>query len=190
MKDTRPILEILRELALDHQGVVTTQQAVEVGINKVEPVKLASRGRIERLGHGIYRIPGIPVSPWENWAYAVLWANDERAVLSHETALAAWNITDINPDKIHITVPKHKRIRKQGGENFIIHHADLADSQMTFFEQIPITDIPTTIKDCINWGVPTYLIKQAFGQTNGTSKLTAQQREKLEQQLERRDNGE
>jgi predicted transcriptional regulator of viral defense system len=183
------IVERLREVALDQHGFVTSRQAKEEGVNPIELVKLAARGRLERAAHGVYRVPQVPGGRWENWALAVLWTGVAEACLSHETALAAWDISDINPDRIHVTIPKTKRLRRAGGEWYVIHRADLEPRQRTWFEQIPVTDVRTTIADCIDWGVPTYLIKQAFDRTDDTSLLLRDDRDELVRQPEARDYG-
>jgi len=182
------ILERLREVALDQHGFVTARQAANDGIRPVELVKLASRGRLERVARGVYRVPQVSASQWDNWALAVLWTGVDQACLSHETALAAWDISDINPDRIHLTVPKKTRLRRTGGERYVLHLANLDEGPRTWFEQIPITSVPTTIADCIDWGVPTYLIAQALERTAGTSLLLDPEREALSKQLKDRDN--
>jgi predicted transcriptional regulator of viral defense system len=181
------ILERLRDVAMDQQGLVTSGQAAEEGIRRQELVKLAARGRLERLRRGVYLVPQVPVSRYQNWELAVLWTGAPEACLSHETALAAWDISDINPDQIHILVGQRRRLRRRGGERYIIHHEDLADQQRTWFEQIPITNVPTTIGHCIAWGTPTYLIKQALERAGATGQLLRPDAERLARELEDRE---
>lgn len=180
-------LERLRGIALDQHGFVTTAQAVTDGIPRTELPKLAARDRIERVAHGVYRIPQVPATPYDNWALAVLWTGAAEACLSHETALAAWDVSDVNPDRIHLTVNRSRRLRRAGGEHYVIHHRDLDPSQRTWWEDIPITTLPTTIADCIETGTPTYLIRQAIDRAGRTSLLPAAQRDRLNQLLEERD---
>ncbi|MCL2803814.1 MAG: type IV toxin-antitoxin system AbiEi family antitoxin domain-containing protein [Micrococcales bacterium] len=182
------ILEQLREVAMDQHGLITSEQAARQGIARQELVKLAARGRLERLKRGVYLVPQTPGGRYQNWALAVLWTGAQEACLSHETALAAWDITDINPDQIHILVGKNRRLRRAGGERYIIHRQDLVASQRAWFEQIPITDVPTTVEQCIDWGTPTYLVKQALERTTGTSLLLPKDHERLTQKLEERGN--
>lgn len=56
-------LERLREIALDWHGFATAAQAVAEGIPKTELPKMAARERIERVRHGVYRIPQVPATP-------------------------------------------------------------------------------------------------------------------------------
>lgn len=180
-------LERLREIALDHHGFVTAAQAVAEGIPKTELPRLAARQRVERVTQGVYRIPQVPATPYDNWALAVLWTGAPEACLSHETALSAWDVSDVNPDRIHLTVNRNRRLRRAGGERYIIHYQDLGTTQRTWWEGIPITDLPTTIADCINTGTPTYLIRQAIDRGGRTSLLPAAERNRLTQLLEHRD---
>lgn len=187
MNEVVTYLERLREIALDQHGFVTAAQAVADGIPKVELPKLASRGRIERVSRGIYRVPQVPSTGHENLALAVLWTGVDEACISHETALAAWDVSDINPEAIHLTVGRDRRLRRAGGERYIIHRRDLEASQRTWWEGIPITTLPTTIADCVDSGVPTYLIRQALERSGQTSLLPTLERDRLETKLEQRD---
>jgi predicted transcriptional regulator of viral defense system len=189
MKEVVTNLERLREVALDQHGLVTTAQALDEGVSHAELSNMVARGRLEREAHGVYRVPQVLASPWDSWALAVLWTGVPEACLSHETALAAWGISDVNPDRIHICVSKNRRIRRSGGTNYIIHHCDLPPEQRTWFEQIPITDVPTTIEHCIDWGTPSYLIKQAMDRAGRTSQLLKAEQQRLAERLEVRDYG-
>lgn len=110
MAEVVTYLERLREIALDQHGFVTAAQAVAEGIPKTELPKLAARERVERVAHGVYRIPQVPATPYDNWALAVLWTGAEEACLSHETALAAWDVSDVN----RLFVPAVGAVRHAG----------------------------------------------------------------------------
>jgi len=106
---------------------------------------------------------------------------------AHDTALAAWDVSDINPDKIHLTVGPNRRLRRAGGERYVIHRRNLEPSQRTWWEGIPITTLPTTVADCIDSGVPNYLIRQALERGGQTSMLPRAERVFLEEKLILRD---
>ncbi len=186
MPEVLTYLERLREIALDQHGFVTAAQAVEEGIPKTELPRLAARDRVERMTHGVYRIPQVPATPYDNWALAVLWTGADEACLSHDTALAAWDVSDINPDRIHLTVGRNRRLRRAGGERHVIHHDDLELDQRTMWQGIPITKLPRTVEDCIKSGVPSYLIQQALDRGGKTSLLPRKDHERLTHLLEER----
>lgn len=187
MVATLTYLERLREIALDQHGLVTAAQAVDEGIPKTELPKLAARQRVERLAHGVYRIPQVPSTPYENWALAVLWTGAKEACLSHDTALSAWDVSDINPDEIHVTVGPRRRIRRAGGQRYVIHRENLAINQQCYWQGIRITTLPKTIEDCITTGVPSYLIRQSLERGGKTSLLPTKDRHRLARLLEDRD---
>jgi len=182
-------LDRLREVALDQHGYVTSAQALGEGVPRTELSKMVRRGRLDRVAHGVYQVPQVITGRYAPYMLAVLWTGAPEACLSHDTALQAWEISDINPDRIHVAVSRRRRIARQGGQGYVVHHCDLAPSQVTWWEQIRITNVPTTIEQCIDWGVPTYLIKQALERAGQTSLLLAPDRERLATRLEERDYG-
>ncbi len=180
-------LERLREVALDQHGFVTTAQALNEGVSHAELSTMVARDRLERVAHGVYRVPQVAETEFDQYQLAVLWTGAREACLSHYTALAAWEISDITPDRIHLTVPRHRRIRRHGGERYVIHPEDLDPRQQTWWQGIPTVDVPTAIGQCIDAGVPTYLIRQAVDRAGRTSSLPAAERDRLSTELGARD---
>jgi len=182
-------LERLREVALDQHGLVTTGQAADEGVSNAELSTMVARDRLERVAHGVYRVPQVPQTEFDQYQLAVLWTGAPEACLSHDTALAAWNISDINPDRIHVSVARHRRIRRAGGERYAIHYEDVDAGGVTWWQGIRTVDVPTAIGQAIASGVPTYLIRQALDRAGRTSRLPAAARERLASDLEARDGG-
>lgn len=180
-------LEVLREIALDQHGYVTTAEALEEGITHADLSKMVTRGRLSRAGHGVYRVPQIPVTEFDQYRLALLWSGVGGAVLSHDTALQAWEISDINPARIHFTVPRGRRLRRAGGDGYVIHYEDLAPAQITWWQEMPVTDVLTTIAQCIESGVPTYLLRQAIERAGRGGQVGAEQQNELVRRLEERD---
>ena len=180
-------LERLREVALDQHGFVTTAQAVEEGVSHAELSTMVARDRLKRVAHGVYRVPQVAETEFDQYHLAALWTGAPEACLSHDTALAVWEVSDINPDRIHLTVARHRRIRRAGGGLYVVHHQDLDAKQVTWWQGIPTVDVPTTIAQCIAAGVPTYLIRQALDRAGRTSRLRPTDAEQLARALEARD---
>lgn len=180
-------LERLREVALDQHGFVTTAQAVAEGVSHAELSTMVARDRLERTAHGVYRVPQVAATEFDQYQLAVLWTGASEACLSHDTALATWEVSDINPDRIHLTVARHRRIRRAGGELYVVHHQDLNARQVTWWQGIPTVSVPTAIAQCITSGVPTYLIRQALDRAGRTSRLPTADTEQLAAALEARD---
>ncbi len=151
----------LWEVALDQYGFVTSKDAKRLNINVVELGKLSARGQLERLGYGIYRFPRFPTSSLDVYMHATLWANG-RGVLSHDTALELHDLCDINPTRIHITVPVWYTPERQRGDLYTVHCEELAAEDVTKYEGIPIVREAVAIAQGIRSGVPTYLLRQAL----------------------------
>lgn len=180
-------LERLREIALDQHGFITTAQAIEEHVSHAELSAMVARERIERVAHGVYRVPQMPETEYDQYQLAVLWTGAPEACLSHGTALEAWGITDINPDRIHLTVARNRRLRRTGGERYVIHHADLDPAQITWWQGVRMVTVSTAITQGITAGVPTYIIRQALDRAGRTSVLPADERTRLIATLEARD---
>lgn len=155
-------IDKLRSIALNQYGYVTTAQAADVGVTRPALAMLKKRQRIERIAHGIYRIPQVPSTEYDKFMLAVLWTSAEEAVLSHDTALDIYDICDINPTTIHITISKGRRITRQGSEGYTLHFEDMLPEDITWWEGIPIVCARKAIEQCIDAGIPTYLLNQAI----------------------------
>ena len=186
MNEIVTYLEKLRELAIDQHGFVTTAQAADEGIVRQELAKMVARGRLERVAFGVYRVPQVPITQYAPFMLAVLWTGAPEACLSHETVLLLKELCDVNPRKIHITVNKGRRFKRDGGQGYQLHFEDLTSDQRTWFMQMPIVKVPIAIEQCIASGLPSYLIEQAIDKAGKTSELPATLRASLEIKLEER----
>jgi predicted transcriptional regulator of viral defense system len=117
---------------------------------------------------------------------ALLWAGAPEAVLSHDTALALREISDINPTKIHITVKKGRRINRAGGNGYVLHFEEIAKEHVTWLAGMPIVDVPTAIEQCIKAGIPSYLIESAIQNAGKTSDLPKHEKVRLTKLLKER----
>lgn len=104
---------------------------------------------------GVYRFPRYPVGEYDQLMLAVLWTRVPEAALSHETALDAYAISDVNPNRIHLTVAKQRRFRRTGGEDYVVHYEDLAPAQVGWWQEIPTVTAVTAIEQCLAHGTPT-----------------------------------
>ena len=98
----------MREIALDHYGYVTTREAAEAGVPAVELPKLAARGGLENVAYGLYRVPDIPPTDYDQFAEALLRAG-EGAYLHGESVLALFGLADVNPRQIKVAVRRRAR---------------------------------------------------------------------------------
>lgn len=102
--------DIVREIALDQHGYVTTKQAAEAGVPAGELPKLAARGGLENVAYGIYRLPDAPASAFDQFAEA-LQRVGEGAYLRGDSVLALFGLADVNPRKVRVVAPKRTRAK-------------------------------------------------------------------------------
>lgn len=95
-------------------------------------------------------------------------------MLSHETALDCYGISDVNLHRIHLTVGKHRRFRRSSAQDYVVHYEDLDATQIGWWQEIPTVTPVTAIEQCIAGGTPIYLLRQAIerGHTQGYLKST------------------
>ena len=177
---------VLWDLAAEQHGFFTATDALGAGVTRKAVDHLLARREVDRVGHGVYRFPRFPTSPADPYQLAVLWTGTAGACLSHETALEVHGVTDLLPDLIHVTVPAGRRLRRAGGEAYCVHRQDLTADQVGWWEQIATVTLPTAIAQCIDWGTPTYLIRQAIDQGTRTGALLVQETGALTTRLEAR----
>lgn len=179
----------LWETAAAQRGFVTAQQATQLGVGTGALQMLVQRGTLERAAFGVYRFPRYPVSEQDSYILAVLWTRAPEACLSHETALDVYGISDINPNRIHVTVGKQRRLRRSSGEGYVIHHEDLTAEQIGWWQEIPTVTTATAIAQCIAIGTPTYLLRQAIENGRAQGRITTTEHDDLVAALEVRHGG-
>lgn len=178
--------DVLWEQASAQHGFVTAQQAADLGITKGALQMLVQRDTLDRAAFGVYRFPKYPVGEHDSLMLAILWTRAPEAALSHETALDAYGISDINPNRIHVTVGKQRRLRRTGGEEYVVHYEDLDAKRIGWWQEIPTVTPSTAIAQCLAYGTPTYLLRQAIDRGHAQGYLTAHDRSKLTERLEGR----
>ncbi|MEX0816866.1 MAG: type IV toxin-antitoxin system AbiEi family antitoxin domain-containing protein [Gaiellales bacterium] len=173
----------LLELAQDQYGYVTPDDARAAGIDPLRLQDLARRGLAERLGHGLYRIPLVPRTGLDQYMEATLWPQGVHGVLSHETALDLHELSDVNPAKIHLTVPADYRVRRAVPKLYVLHHRDLDDVDVTLHEGIPIVTPYRAILDGIEAHLGPRLLDQAIENATQRGLLPRDQLAELKQRL-------
>jgi predicted transcriptional regulator of viral defense system len=146
-------MDELFALAEEHDGLLTSKEARAAGIQDSVLVRLAQRGRLERMTRGVYRIAHYPSDRLAQYREAVLWAKasqgPEDIALSHETALLLYGISDANPSRVNLTVPTTARLRRKCPEWVTIHRANLSPQDIGEHERLPVTSVSRSIMDVL-----------------------------------------
>ena len=181
----QPIFDSLVEVASDCHGYVTTLQAREAGVDPTQLRLLASRGRLEHVARGVYRVPILPRSEHDDLAFAIAWARG-RAVLSHESALVLHGHSDVNPAVVHLTAPPNNYPRAQGSGPVRIHRRDLPANDVTVVDGLPVTTVARTIVDCQELGTDPAQLRMAISNARQSGELSASQAEKFKALMDHR----
>lgn len=169
----RPDWDRLFETAAAQEGLFTTQQAAEAGYSPQLLVHHLHAGRAVRVRRGIYRLVHFPAGEHEDLVAAWLWS-EHAGVVSHQTALALHNLSDVLPAQIHLTLPEawHRR-RFRVPADVVLHYADVAPGDRTWFGAVPTTSPRRSLNDCAKSGLSPELLRQAAQQALHRGLVTA-----------------
>lgn len=119
--DRRDLRRRLFTLASQQGGYFTAAQAKSTGYSYQAQAHHVSAGNWHRIDRGLFRLAEWVPELHDDLIRWTLWSKD-RAVVSHETALAVHGIGELESPRIHLTVPPGYSMRD---EAVILHHADL-----------------------------------------------------------------
>lgn len=150
----------LYHLAERQGGYFTARQAQQVGFTRPLLSHHVKTGRFLRVKHGIYRLAQFPESPHAQLYIAALQLNGQ-GVFSHETALALYELSDILPSAIHLTIPPQISRRHP---DLKLHTSRLERNEITQRDGLSITTVARTLADSITSGVPKEQVSLAVQQ--------------------------
>jgi predicted transcriptional regulator of viral defense system len=160
----------LFEFAEQQQGFFTTKQAKAAGFAENTHPYHVQVGNWIREHRGIYRLALFPTSDRPDLVLWALWSrnrNEEvEGVYSHQTALSLYDLSDLNPSKLHMTVPTDFRRNSDIPGIVVLHYADLPESDVQTAQGFKFTRPLRTILDVIEAGtVERNFIRQAVRQS-------------------------
>ncbi len=144
MKSPSERAERLYELAESQQGYFTSADAKSLGYDYPHQHFHVKRGNWIRVGQGIYRLKKFPATEHEDLMRWWLWSR-KKGVISHESAAALYELGDLLPSKVHLTVPPN--FRKKTAKGIVLHKADLKPSEIEKRNGILTTTPLRTILD-------------------------------------------
>jgi predicted transcriptional regulator of viral defense system len=150
----------LYEIAESQAGYFTAQQARGVGFTWERLSDNAASGKFNRIQHGIYRLSHFPGSRFEDLFIAWL-SGGVKSVISHESALAVYELSDQLPSVIHVILPRNSSRRKKG---FQIHTNLLSSEEITWREGLRVTTVERTLVDVYSSGIALEQVELAVHQ--------------------------
>jgi predicted transcriptional regulator of viral defense system len=120
-----------------------------------------------REWRGLYRLARYPWTDDGQYALWSLWSSNRKGIrqgiYSHQTALALFDLSDVMPEKLHMTVPSLFRRHSDLPQVLILHRGDISPRESEEREGYSVTRPARTIVDCVaTESVSTDILRQAF----------------------------
>lgn len=182
MHDRKPDIRGLEADAYQQSGYFTAEQASEHGVSRQLLNHHIKQGRFERIRRGLYRVRGFPTSQHGDTREKWMAVGMDKAVLSHESALALLELSDNVPDSVHLLVPRrHRGLRRPPG---VVLHTRPDDETVTtvWRDGMPLTAPARTLVDVADELQP----EQAAMAVRQALRLGLLTRRQLEQEAARR----
>jgi len=156
--NTKPDYDQLYEIAEEQAGYFTTTQAKKVGFSWERLSNNVKSGKFQRIAQGVYRLAHFPGSAYEDLFIAWL-VTGPNSVISHESALAVYDLSDMLPGEVHVIMPRNASRRRKG---IRLHTNQLSLEEITTRAGLPVTSVARTITDVANSGMSQELVFQAI----------------------------
>ncbi|MBN9681947.1 MULTISPECIES: type IV toxin-antitoxin system AbiEi family antitoxin domain-containing protein [unclassified Corallococcus] len=157
----KPDWDQLYRVAETQEGLFTTQQAAQAGYSPQLLAHYVRIGRASRVQRGIYRLVHFPAGEHEDLVAVWLWS-EQVGTFSHQTALALYDLSDVLPARIHLTLPESWRKRRLRVPRLVVlHYADLLDSERHWVGAVRATTPSRTLDDCARGALTPDLMRQA-----------------------------
>ena len=143
----------LYDTALPQGGFFTARQAREAGYaDSVHPYQVRA-GHWVRETRGVYRLTQFPTAARPDLMVWQLWSRNRhdhpQGVFSHATALTLYELSDVMPAKLDMTVPPGFRRMAALPEVLRLHHARLSARDIQTIDGVRVTTPLRTLVDVI-----------------------------------------
>jgi predicted transcriptional regulator of viral defense system len=169
-------LQRLFELAAGQAGYFTALQARELGYSARSLVHHVSAGHVERMSRGFYRLVGVPASSHEDVVAAWLRFAARGGVVSHDTALALYELAPSRSHEIHLTLPREHRPRTAQTTAAVSVHTTtvpLRREEVASRFGVQVTSPARTITDVADIGIDPSVVLEATSRALTTGLVSA-----------------
>lgn len=170
----------LFQVAETQQGFFTAKQAIQAGFAVNTHPYHVKAGNWIREHRGIYRLAQFPAAERPDLVLWSLWSRNRseavEGVFSHQTALNLHDLSDINPARIHMTVPLRFRRNSEHPRVLVLHRACLDTTDIQSATGYRVTRPLRTILDLAEAEeIEPGFIRQAFRQAVKRGLISRQQ---------------
>jgi predicted transcriptional regulator of viral defense system len=146
----------LYAIAEGQQGYFTAAQAVTCGYPTANHGRQCRHGVWQRERRGIYRLARYPASPDGPYVLWSLWsrsrAGEPQGVYSHQTALSLYDLSDLMPGRLHLTVPPGFRRNTPIPPALVLHKARFTPAEIEQRQGYRVVRPLRTIADLLHTG--------------------------------------
>jgi predicted transcriptional regulator of viral defense system len=164
-------LQRLFELTSGQAGYFTAVQARGLGYSARSLVHHVAAGHFERVSRGFYRLVGVPLGSHEDIVAAWLRFAPRRGVVSHDTAMALYELAPSRSHEIHLTLHRERRPRKAQATAAIKLHTTtvpLHQDEVANRFGVQVTSPARTIADVADIGTDPSVIVEATARALAT----------------------
>jgi predicted transcriptional regulator of viral defense system len=172
--------EELYQIAESQAGYFTAKQAAALGYASNKRIYHVRAHNWIREHRGIYRLALFPEPERPDLILWWLWSRDRSdrptGVFSHLTALSLHDLTDTNPAKLDLTVPKRFRRGVPIPKVLRLHRDEVAPEETELIHGVPVTNAMRTILDVWTEGsLPKAILREAFREAMRRGSITKRQ---------------
>ena len=183
-RQAKIVSDALFEIAEGQQGYFTAKQAADAGYQLGSQAHHVKSGNWVRVERGIYRLARFPRSPEEQLVIYSRWsrnrAGEPEGVYSHQTALSIHELSDVNPAKLHMTVPSAFRRSAKVPKILVLHRANLDAKDVEQRQGFAVTRPLRAIADLAEAeSVSRGIIKQALTEGRQRGLITVREMSEL-----------
>ncbi|HEY0257637.1 MAG TPA: type IV toxin-antitoxin system AbiEi family antitoxin domain-containing protein [Candidatus Methylacidiphilales bacterium] len=168
-------------------GFFTAKQAEEAGIARPHHAYHVRVGNWQREHRGIFRLIQFPMPERSDLILWSLWSrnredDDAQGVYSHQTALSLYDLSDLMPSKLHMTVPTKFRRSADTPSILALHYDDLSREEIEDRQGYRVTRPIRAIVD-VSQDVSAEILSQAFAEARTRELVTEKDIERYREKL-------
>lgn len=167
----RDLRRKLFNLAADQGGYFTASQAKEVGYSHQAQAHHVHADNWRRIDRGLFRLSEWIPDIHDDLARWTLWSRD-RAVVSHESALAVHGIGELESARVHLTVPPGFSMQDPA---VVLHYVELPDGDVSQHTGFKLTTILRTLVDIASLSPDEDQLARAIQEASEAGLLTSRQ---------------
>ncbi|HEY0256213.1 MAG TPA: hypothetical protein VGC39_02130 [Candidatus Methylacidiphilales bacterium] len=175
-------------IAQSQGGFFTAKQAESAGFASSHHGYHVQAGNWEHEYRGVFRLAHYPLGDRPDLIRWSLWSRDiedrPQGIYSHQTALEIYDLSDVMPSKLHMTVPRSFRRSAAIPGGLVLHYADLSAEDFVAREGYRVTRPIRAIFDLSKARlVSDDILIQAFSEGKAQGFITESDIEKYRKEL-------